>query len=122
MKTFQEFLEARMEIQGQTFLIDPSARELEIFIRKIHAGQRLPDFDVRGLANQETCYWFNAFYFTHDFAARTLKLDYKTCSRMNAYVNRYNEIVVDYPEAAAHLPGIVKLNLDDEGILPSFIS
>lgn len=119
---FQTWLEQIEQIGNLTVLVNPTRQQLYQFIQKIHRENAAKssanaDFDIRGLAFGSDVYWWNAWFATHYEAANILALPYQKSSRLTGYIDHYGNVVIDHDENAASNPNIIKLQLDDDGVL-----
>lgn len=109
---FKLYIEGFKIIDGIKFLINPTKNQLIEYTKKIHYSRHYP---LRGILDYNDVYYFDASLATHVQSANILGLTYSDDSRVNVYINSYNQIIVDH--VYDDHPQIKKLGLDEKGIL-----
>ena len=122
MRSFKEYQSQRtlneqwIVIDHYKFLKNPTAKNLEQFVLKVHKKEN--DFDLRGISDKTDIFWAEALLLTHFDMAKLLYLDYNKCERLTAYKDHYGNIIIDFSQSMINNPKLLQLGLDDERFLP----
>lgn len=114
MEGFKLFLEGYFNLNGITFLENPSKMQLAGFAKKVKT-QRKNSGDLRGIfgLGNSVFYW-DAMDATHYQGAEILGLPYNYLERINVFIDAYGQVHVS-SEMEDH-PQMKRLELED-GIL-----